>query len=193
MEQIDISLFDCILDKDEYIIKTIRPNKKRYCLVSQFGYFINFILFFVIAIIFLVLSLNSIVEMGFFYVIIGLSAAILLAFIWNIIYVLVSYKKTFYACTNKRIIIRSGFIGVDFKTLDINMIGTINVNVSFLDKLMKKNTGRISFGSQSSPMINYQNNYVNSFAFVCLDNPYDLYKEIKEIIDRVKKQEKEKN
>lgn len=193
MEQIDISLFDCILDKDEYIIKTIRPNKKRYCLVNQFGYFINFILFFVIAIIFLVLSLNSIVEMGFFYVIIGLSCAILLAFIWNIIYVLVSYKKTFYACTNKRIIIRSGFIGVDYKTLDINMIGTINVNVSFLDKLMKKNTGRISFGSQSSPMINYQNNYVNNFAFVCLDNPYDLYKEIKEIIDKVKKQEKEKN
>ena len=92
-----------------------------------------------------------------------------------------SYKHTYYAYTNKRIIIRKGIIGVDFKSLDIKMIGASDVHVSIFDKLLKKNTGTLCFGSTASPLMNNGTN-VNSFTFANIEKPYDLYKEIKSYI-----------
>ncbi len=98
-------------------------------------------------------------------------------------FVNLKYKKTVYAVTNKRIIIRTGVIGVDFKSLDLSNIGAIDVYVGLLDKLLGGKTGTIRFGSASSP-INGQN--ANNYTFKHVNNPYKTYKEIKPKIDAYK-------
>ena len=94
-----------------------------------------------------------------------------------------SYNKRFYAYTNKRIIIQNGFIGIDFKSLDLKFIGATEVKVDFLDKLLKRNTGTIKFGSHATPT-NVQG--VQAFQLVGILDPYNVYKEIKKHMDEVK-------
>ena len=102
---------------------------------------------------------------------------VILAFIFSVITRIVIYKKTCYCCTNKRIIIRRGFIGADYQTLDYDLIGGMDVQVDFFDKIMKPNTGTISFASAASPMMEKQG---SSYYFAHIENPYETYRKIKE-------------
>ena len=95
---------------------------------------------------------------------------------------------TYYAYTNKRVIIRKGIFGVDYKSLDMSMIGAVDVSVTLLDKIVHKNTGTIAFGSMANPMGN-QNGFMFKFAHVY--NPYETYKEIKTVIDEFKNKKKD--
>jgi uncharacterized membrane protein YdbT with pleckstrin-like domain len=96
------------------------------------------------------------------------------------------YKNIYYAYSNKRIIIRSGIFGVDFKSLDMSMIGAVNVYVSLIDKIVRKNTGSISFGSTASP-IGYAQSSGAAYKFNHIAMPYETCKEIKSFIDEYKK------
>ena len=89
--------------------------------------------------------------------------------------------------TNKKLHI----FGVDFKSLDMSMIGAVNVYVSLIDKLVHKNTGSISFGSTASP-IGYNQSSAAAYKFSHIANPYETYKEIKSFIDEYKKHMKDK-
>jgi hypothetical protein len=96
------------------------------------------------------------------------------------------YYKLFYAYTNKRVIIRTGIFGVDYKSLDMAMIGAVNVYVSLLDKILQKNTGTLTFGSMASPMMTASGQAGSMFRFANIEMPYDLYREIKNAIDEYK-------
>lgn len=176
-----------ILDDDEEIIKTYKPNKKRFVLIN----FCLTCLFFLIPIgvfLFGILGLFGVVSFvdeagnrsygGPIGLMIFGSVALLFLLI-NGISLFARYKKTFYYVSNKRLIIRSGFIGADYKSIPLETVGAVDVRVDFLDKLVKNDTGSILFGSASTPMVNQQNAV---FAFHHVDNPYQSYKEIKEII-----------
>ena len=95
------------------------------------------------------------------------------------------YKNVYYAYSNKRIIIRSGIFGVDYKSLDMSMIGATDVYVSLLDKIMKKNTGSLTFGSAASPVGGSNN--ASGYRFNHVTAPYETCKEIKSYIDSYKK------
>ena len=97
------------------------------------------------------------------------------------------YKNLYYAYSNKRIIIRSGVFGVDFKSLDMSMIGAVNVYVSLIDKILRKNTGTILFGSTASPL-NYGQTSGTCYKFTHIKMPYETCKEVKSYIDEYKKQ-----
>ena len=97
---------------------------------------------------------------------------------------LVSYKKTYYAYSNKKLLIKSGFIGDDYKVLDIDEVGSLDVVVNFFDKLSNKvETGQINFNSPSSPK---GRNGEIQFGFFAIENPYEVYKEIKLVINQAK-------
>lgn len=176
-----------ILDNDEEIIKTYKPNKKRFVYINL----LTTCLFFLIPIgIFIFGSLGLVGVVPFvneagdreFGGPIGLMAfggVGLLFLLINAIGLFVRYKKTFYFVSNKRLIIRSGFIGADYKSIPLETVGAVDVKVDFLDKLVKNDTGTIIFGSASTPIVNQQNVI---FAFHSVDNPYESYKEVKEII-----------
>lgn len=169
------NLFDVVLDKDEQIMKILKPNKTR----TLFGSILAIVLlslFWVVPII-----IASAVD-GDAYALIGLIIPVIMI-VTTIIFIQLWYNKTVYCITNKRVLIRTGFIGVDYKSLDFTMLSAITVNVNWIDKIINKNTGSIAFGSMASPITN---NTAAKFAFGYIENPYETYKEIKTIIDEHK-------
>ena len=142
-------LFDDILEKDEQIVKIIKPSKSRYWK------------FFLMPLIIPIFLPHFIVIM-----------ACTLFFIIPLLYAR-SYKNLYYAYTNKRLIVRKGTIGIDYKTLDYKFITSTSVDVGLLDK-GKTMTGTLSFKSPTA-----------GIKFEYVENPYDLMREIKDYINTV--------
>lgn len=66
----------------------------------------------------------------------------------------------------------------------MRFVGAIDVKVGFIDKLTRQNTGAISFGSMANPM---NANSTVPFRFNSIEDPYAVYKEIKQVIETAKK------
>ena len=180
-----------ILDDDEEILKSYKPNKKRFVFINILfsGTIATIvpIVIFVIGLLGLVGVIPFVDEAGnrvFMPALVmmifgGVGVTFLLV---NCTGFFVRYNKAYYYVTNKRLIVRGGFVGVDYRSLQLSAISMVDVRVDFLDKLVKNNTGTIIFGSSSTPVVNGQHNSTASFSFSHIDNPYDAYKEIKEIV-----------
>lgn len=178
-----IRLFDDVIEADETIQKGFKPNKKKV--------FASFIIFDVIITFFFSLTILGMWldgEIPQKEKIIGtciVAGVVLLIVALTMWFVSLYYKNAYYVYTNKRIIVRTGVFGVDFHSLDIENIGASNVCVSLLDKMVGKNTGSIRFGSNSSPITN------SYYGFMNIENPYQVYKEIKGYIQTIQTSEKE--
>ncbi len=174
-------LFIQILDNDEKIIETFRPNKKRFVGLTILRNTLACILTLIIPALFILLLLLSendgVSPIAILWVPIAIAVLVVFGYIFSVVTRVVVYKKTCYCCTNKRIIIRRGFIGADYQTLDYDLIGGMDVTVDFLDKIIKPNTGTIAFASAASPMMEKQG---SSYYFAHIENPYETYKKIKE-------------
>lgn len=179
-------IFDNILDDDEHIVKALKPNKLKFYFGGIFGIALIGMFFLAIALLTMFVPDEGISPLKPIYCLIPISVFILCIII-SIIFISLAYNKRYYAYTNKRVIIRCGIIGVDYKSLDMDMIGAIDVNVSLVDKVLNKNTGTITFGSLASPIT--ANGAV--FSFSSIVSPYDFYKEIKLVINEKKTQKPE--
>ena len=176
-------LFDNVLDKNEQILRVIKPNKLKlfvYWFLSAF--WIN-VWIAIVGI--LPFCFEEAIPWEYFLIPVGV---IVLVFICTGIFAAIYYKNNYFAYTNSRILIRSGIIGIDFKSLDMRYVGALNVKVGFVDKVLKQETGTITFGSMSSPMATSK---AVGYNFSHVEKPYELYKEMKQIVEEVK--EKYKN
>ena len=81
-------------------------------------------------------------------------------------------KNLEYIFTDKRIIIRSGIIGIDFKFLYYNEIESVNVKVSLTDKIIR--VGDIYVNAKSSAAVLYD-----------LHNPYNLGTKLQKIVQDI--------
>ena len=169
----DKNLFSPVLDKNEEILKVYKPNKTR----AWFTIFISMLCF---VLFFLPVSIGSAFEPEAWPLTIIMIVCFVLYVVLSVVLVNLWLNKTVYAVTSKRILIRTGYIGVDYISLDYTMLGALTVNVGWIDKLLHKNTGSIAFGSMASPMTNQAG---AKFNFSYIKNPYETDKEIKEIID----------
>lgn len=79
--------------------------------------------------------------------------------------------NTVYYITDKRIIIQSGFIGIDYKTIYFKDIKNVTLSVGFVDKLL--GVGDIHF---------YLNNNHGTNSFLDIKNPYEVYPKIQKIV-----------
>lgn len=179
-------LFANILDKNEKIIKVIKPNKLKlfvYWFISSL--WISFWVAFCSVIPMLCSGTEGVFIPWQFYLIpVGV---IVLITLFTFVFAAVYYKNNYFAYTNSRVLIRSGIIGIDFKSLDMRYVGAINVKVGFWDKVLKRETGTITFGSMSSPMATSK---AVGYNFAHIEKPYELYKEMKQIVDKVKEKYK---
>ena len=162
-----------ILSDDEEIKESFKPNKKRFVLVNIIASLIIFILFFggiftvgILGLLDIIKFTNEAGERD--------TAGPIMFLVFSAPFFLISLLSI----TNNRLIIRSGFIGVDYKSIELKYVGLVNVRVDFLDKICGGNTGTITFGSPAIPM-NGQNNSNGAFCFKCVDNPYEVYKIVK--------------
>jgi ABC-type multidrug transport system fused ATPase/permease subunit len=175
--------FADILTKNEEILGLYKPNKAKYFFNKIWSFLFGWIMVFIFYVIFFFSSKsgeNPTPENTLFIVLYTLLGVFVVALVLTILLSRVTYKNRYYAYTNKRVIIRSGLVGVDFKSLDLDKIGALNVRVDLVDKMLKKNTGTIRFGSMASP-INQQN--TPYYSFTDIEKPYEIYKIIKEDID----------
>ena len=186
-----------ILDNDETIELSYKPNKMRYILIGGLAAFIPALLFCGLFLLFGILTLTGVWQITnedgtpekvapVFMIIIG-GLPLLLALL-NLSFRGIRYKKLGYYVTNKRLIVQSGLIGIDYRSLDLASVAVMNVRVDFLDKIVHPNTGTISFGSAASPLItnskttNTNSAGLNVFSFQFINDPYETYKAIKERI-----------
>lgn len=79
------------------------------------------------------------------------------------------YKNVEYAFTEKRIIIKSGIVGIDFKSIYYTDINSVNVKVGFVDKILK--VGDIQI-----------NVYSNTEVLSKIGDPYNIAKKLEQIV-----------
>ena len=152
-----------ILDKGENILLRTKPNKKAYicsALLSMFPIALIWLLFDGFAI-FAAFSSGEI--KGVMVLILCLFFAFHLIPVWiwlgNIIRAAVGYKNMEYVFTDKRIIIRSGVIGIDFKNVYYSEIEGVNLRVGLFDRLFKVGDIYIQSMKQSTILYDISNPY----------------------------------
>ena len=184
-------IFEPILDADEKVVKVFKPHKGKMFTSVLLTSFLCWCWILITAII----GMLTDPETGEYtpvewWIVLGVCLGIVVFFTAiTALFTALAYRNTYYAYTNKRVIIRKGIFGVDYKSLDMSMIGAIDVSVSVIDKIISKNTGSISYGSMASPIAG-QNGVM--FRFSHIRAPYETYKEIKTVIDEFKNSKKEK-
>ena len=82
-------------------------------------------------------------------------------------------KNLEYAITDKRIIIRSGVIGIDFKFVNYTEIDSVNIKVGIIDRIFK--VGDI-----------YINSSVNSAVLWDIENPYKIGRALQKVTTDIK-------
>jgi hypothetical protein len=100
--------------------------------------------------------------------------------ILNIFRLFLVHKNTFYAITNKRVMMRSGFWGIDFNAIDYDKISDIQVTVNPLENMLGVGTLRFSAGKVSS-----KGNPLTE-DFIAIENPYEVFKKVKTVSVDVK-------
>jgi len=174
--------FKDILERDEKIIKVYKPDKCKfwaeYALLSMVCW-----LWVFTALIGSIPDEGKVFNPDLFWLLLIIACSVFVGGILiTALFGTILYKNRFYAYTGKRILIRSGVIGIDYKSLEFKALTATIVNVTFLDKILGCNTGTIRFGSPSSPVGSFKNGS-NPFAFKHIVKPYDTIREIKEFID----------
>ena len=90
------------------------------------------------------------------------------------IYNFLMWKNIWYMLTNKRVIVRTGLIGIDYDILELENIQQINVNVGLIDKIY--NTGTIVLQSIG----------VKPITLWAVEEPYKIQKVIRRAVEEVK-------
>lgn len=182
------TIFNDILEKNETIIKVYKPQKTRFwfgTISSAIIYPLLFLIWIIPTTLAFMREVEAISIPGIVVTII--ISVLLLSILSACIIGSIAYKNRYYAYSNKRILIRSGIIGVDYRTLDFQSMTATSVRVGFVDKILGTKTGTIMFGSPSSPVVTMQGNSgartANPYNFPNIERPYDTLREIKEYID----------
>lgn len=173
------TMFNDILEKDEKIVKTYKPNKQKYWFSVHFSVIICNLWWYFMAMPFGIPEDGKKFSSKALWIALGVALGLsVITHLLTIVFASLAYSKRFYAYTNKRILIRSGIIGVDYKSLEYKSLTATIVTVSLIDKIVRKNTGSLVFGSPSSPL-----NGMGAYMFKHIVKPYDTLREIKEVIE----------
>jgi hypothetical protein len=94
-----------------------------------------------------------------------------------------SFSNTAYSYSDKRVMMRSGFIGTDFKTIDYDKISDIEVTVSVVEKMYNVGSIRFFSGRTQTDEGNTTKLYDSWSA---IENPYEVFKMVKQTSVNIK-------
>ena len=100
--------------------------------------------------------------------------------ILNLLRLYLVVDNTYYAVTDRRIMMRSGFWGTDFKAVDFDQIANLEVNVNPLEHMLGVGSIRVYSGritSKGTPIFD---------RLAAIANPYEVFKLIKQVSVDVK-------
>lgn len=162
-----------ILVSNESIIWNGKPKKSAYIInkvITMLPIALIWLIFdstFIISFI----SLGNFMEMLWF-IIPFFALHLMPVWIWlgNVLTAKKNWENTEYYVTNKRIIIISGFIGMNYQTIFYKDINNVHLRIGIIDKLLK--VGDIYFDTSENKMQ----------FFLDLENPYALYTKLQKIV-----------
>jgi membrane protein YdbS with pleckstrin-like domain len=165
--------FESVKDEDEEILWTDKPKFIPYAMTALgLGFGVLIFVCFYYAITSNIQNQNGNTS-NFSIWFVGLPVAL---FLFGFLSKILSYNNTSYAFTNKRVMIRSGFIGTDFRIIDHDKISDIQVTVNFVERVF--NVGSIKFYSGRTEV----NEGVTSKLYdrwEAIPKPYDVFKQLK--------------
>ncbi len=95
----------------------------------------------------------------------------------GMIALLASYRNTIFCYTDKRVIIRGGFWGIDYKSIDFDAIAAIEVNVNPIENNLGVGTIRIN----EDYIHTGKRSVRTGKRLYGIDKPYEVYKELKKV------------
>jgi membrane protein YdbS with pleckstrin-like domain len=100
--------------------------------------------------------------------------------IGNMLRLCLVFGNTCYSFTNKRILLRTGFLGIDFKSIDFDRLQEIDVTVNPIENMLGVGSLKMFSGgmtAKGAPTFNF---------FIGIEKPYEVYKQLKTITVDVK-------
>jgi hypothetical protein len=98
----------------------------------------------------------------------------------NIVRLFIAFRQTYYAVTSKRVIIRTGFWGPEFTTVDFDKIPELTVTVGFFEGLVGAGTiaGFVNAPESTSA---FNANFTDTHnRFIAIRDPYTVYRLLKD-------------
>lgn len=167
--------FDNVKDDDEEILWTDKPKFIPYAITGLAAGF-GIIVFVIISYVMIKsANYNDSSAGNSFYV---FTAIPIIFFFWSFLQKLFSYSNTSYAFTNKRVMMRTGFIGTDFMSIDYDKISDIEVTVNFVERAF--NVGTIKFFSGRTQ----SDEGITSKLYdrwEAIPNIYEVFKRVKQV------------
>jgi membrane protein YdbS with pleckstrin-like domain len=96
---------------------------------------------------------------------------------------LFSYSNTCYAYSNKRVMMRTGFIGTDFKIIDYDKISDVQVTVNIIERIYQVGSIKFFSGRTETDDGNTKKLYD---TWEAIPNPYEVFKRVKEVMVDIK-------
>ena len=159
---------DDVVDHNEKVLWRGKPNAKSYVLAAMLKMMpiaIVWLIFDGTFITFMTIGMTKgeipLAILGFIVPFFLLHLAPVWIWIWKTVKASKEVKNLEYAITDKRIIIRSGVIGIDFKFINYTEIDSVNVKVGIIDRIFK--VGDI-----------YINSSVNAGVLWDVADPYNI-------------------
>ena len=171
------SVFDKLLDKDEKILLCEKPTPSRFYL-NFWGKTLVWTLW-VFLLTELVLLLFERAPTWYYYIPFGLFGVSL---IFAIPFSIICFNHTVYAVTNKRVLVRTGVTGIEYKTLDLKSIGVVNLKQDFWDRALLHNTGTIFFGGllETNGQVT-----MHGFEFKFVEDPQKVYTVVRQLLNEL--------
>jgi len=91
---------------------------------------------------------------------------------------ILSFHNTLFAYSDKRVMMRTGFIGTDFKTIDYDKISDIEVTVGIVEKMYNVGTIRFFSGRTQTNDDGHTTKLYDSWS--AIENPYEVFKMVKQ-------------
>ena len=179
-ENIKQNKIEDILMSNESVLVRLKPDKKTYILETIFKglplalFWGGFDAFFI----FMMVHNNVFAQMGYTFILFMVFFfAIHLIPVWlyiaKAIKKIAEYKNVEYVFTDKRVIIRSGVIGIDFKTMMYEEIVSVVVKVGLFDRIFKVGDLYIKTESQTG-------------CIEDIKSPYQYSSKIQKIVQDIK-------
>lgn len=102
------------------------------------------------------------------------------------LYLFLVHSRTYYAITNKRVLIQTGVIGRDFKMVDFDQITNAEVNVGLFDKVFGGNSGTILISTAGTFISGKHGPVAAPYNLSNIENPYEVFKFFKKVSHAVK-------
>ncbi len=104
--------------------------------------------------------------------------------VWGMFVRFMEYKNVIYAYTDQRVIIREGFMGIDYRTVDYARMFNSRVKVSPLEHLQGRGTIIISTGDRELTNRGAQTRRIDLFG---IEEPYQVIKELQVVASETPK------